>query len=97
EAIDRSLVEFAQKIAAIPKRIADEDRSAGRSAEAARAVLAAAPGIGSASLPSPLPADDQPDLDIQPAPPVRSGGKQARNADELADLIMKSLRAIDGC
>jgi hypothetical protein len=97
EEIDRSLLEFAQKVAAIPKRIADEERSAEPSAQAARAVLPAAPEIGSASLPPPLPADYQPDPDIQPAPPVRAGGKQAREADELAGLIMKSLRAIDGC
>jgi hypothetical protein len=67
EEMDRSLVEFAQKIAAIPKRIADEDRSAEPPAEAARAVLPAAFEIGSQSLPPPLPADKQPDLDIQPA------------------------------
>jgi hypothetical protein len=38
EEIDRSLIEFAQKIAAIPKRIADEDRSAESPAEAALTV-----------------------------------------------------------
>ena len=97
EESDRSLVEFAQKIAAIPKRIADEGRSAESSAEAARAVSPAAAEIGSESLPPPLPADKQPDPDIRPAPPAGAGGKQVRNADELAGIIMKSLRAIDGC
>jgi hypothetical protein len=58
--IDRSLVEFAQKIAAIPKRIADEDRSVESPAEAALAVSPAAPEIGSESLPPPLPQTSSP-------------------------------------
>ena len=97
EEIDRSLVEFAQKIAAIPKRIADEDRSVESPAEAAPAVSPAAPEIGSESRPPPLPADKQPDPDIRPAPPIGAGSKQVRNPDEIAGIIMKSLRAIDGC
>jgi hypothetical protein len=97
EAIDRSLVEFAQKIAAIPKRIADEGRSAESSAEAARAVSPAASEIGSESLPPPFPADNQPEPDIRPAPTTGAGGKQVRNPDEIAGIIMKSLRTIDGC
>ncbi len=97
EEIDRSLAEFAQKIAAIPKRIVDEDRSVEAPAEAALAVSPAAPEIGSESLPPPLPADKQPDPDIRPAPPIGAGSKQVRKPDEIAGLIMKSLRAIDGC
>ena len=97
EEIDRSLVEFAQKIAAIPKRIADEDRSVESPAEAAPAVSPAAPEIGSESRPPPLPDGRQPDPDTRPAPPADAGGKQVRNADELAGIIMTSLRTIDGC
>src|SRR5438128_836415 len=97
EEIDRSLVEFAQKIAAIPKRIAAEGRSAESSAEAAPAVSPTSSEIGSESLPPPLPAGNQPDPDAQPAPPTGAGGKQVRNAEEIAGIIMKSLRAIDGC
>jgi hypothetical protein len=97
EEIDRSLVEFAQKIAAIPKRIADEGRSAESSAEAAPAVSPASSEIGCESLPPPLPAGKQPDPDIRPAPLVDAGAKQVRNPDEIASLIMKSLRTIDGC
>jgi len=95
EEIDRSLVEFAQKVAAIPKRIADEGRSAESSAEAARAPPPAE--VDSESLPPPLPAGKQPDPDIRLAPPAAAGSKQVRNADELAGIIMKSLRTIDGC
>jgi hypothetical protein len=97
EEIDRSLVEFAQKIAAIPKRIADEGRSAESSAEAAPAVSPASSEIGGQSLPPPLPADKLPDPDVRPAPPTGTGNKQVRTSDEIADLIMKSLRTIDGC
>ncbi len=97
EEIDRSLIEFAQKIAAIPKRIADEDRSAEPPGEAALAVSPAASEIGKESLPPPPPADKQPDPDIRPAQPTGAECKQVRNADELASVIMKSLRAIDGC
>jgi hypothetical protein len=97
EEIDRSLVEFAQKIAAIPKRIAEEVPSAESSAETAPAVSSAASETGSDSLPPPLPAGKQPDPDIQPALPTGTGSKQVRNPDEIAGLIMKSLRIIDGC
>jgi hypothetical protein len=95
--IDRSLVEFAQKIAAIPKGIADEGRPTEPPPVAARAAPPAAAEIGSQSLPPPLPAGEQPDPDILPAPPAGAGGKQVRNAEELAGIIMKSLRTIDGC
>jgi hypothetical protein len=95
--IDRSLVEFAQKIAAIPKEIANEGRPDEPPPGIFHAASPPAAEIGSQSLPPPLPADEQPDPDIRPAPPAGAGGKQVRNADELADIIMKSLRAIDGC
>jgi hypothetical protein len=94
--IDRSLVEFAQKIAAIPKEIANEGRPDGPPPGAFPAGSPPAAEIGSQSLP-PLPAGKQPDPDIQPAPPAGAGGKQVRNADEIAGIIMKSLRAIEGC
>ena len=97
QAIHRRLVEFAQKIAAIPKRIADEDRSAKSSAEAVLAASPASSGIGSESLPPPLHAAKQPDPDIRPAPPAGAGGRQVRSPEEIAGLIMKSLRTIDGC
>lgn len=97
EESDRSLIEFAQKIAAIPKRIADEDRSAESPAEASHPAPPAAAEVSSESLPPPLPADKQPDPVIRLAPPAGAGGKQVRNADELAGIIMKSLRVIDGC
>jgi hypothetical protein len=97
EEIDRSLIQFAQKIAAIPKRIADEVGSAESPAEAALAVSPAASEIGKENLSPPPPADMQPDPDIRPAPPTGAECKQVRNADELAGIIMKSLRAIDGC
>ncbi|XSC45468.1 hypothetical protein ACF1BQ_004985 [Bradyrhizobium sp. RDT10] len=53
--IDRSLVEFAQKIAAIPKRIADESPSAESAAEASRAAPPTAAEVGSESLPPRFP------------------------------------------
>jgi hypothetical protein len=94
EEIDRSLVEFAQKIAAIPKRIADEDRSAESPAEAALAVSPAE--IGSESLPSQAPAEHS-NPGIRSASPAGADGKQVRNADEIEGIIMKSLRTIEGC
>ena len=97
EDIDRSLVEFAQKIAAIPKGIADEGRPTEPPPVASPAAPPAAAEVGSQNLPPPLPAGEQPDPDIRPAPPAGAGGKQARNAEEIAAIIMKSLRAIDGC
>jgi hypothetical protein len=95
--IDRTLVEFAQKIAAIPKGIADEGRPTEPPPVASRAVPPAAAEVGSQSLPPPLPASAQSDPDIRPAPPADAGGKQVRNAEEIAGIIMKSLRSIDGC
>lgn len=100
--IDRSLVEFAQKIAAIPKEIANEARPAELPPVASRAAPPAAAEVGSQSLPPPLPASAlpdgrQPDPDIRPAPPYDADGKQVRDAEEIAGIIMKSLRTINGC
>jgi hypothetical protein len=97
EEIDRSLVEFAQKIAAIPKGIANEDRPTEPPPIPSGTVPPAAAEVGSQSLPPPLPAGAQPDPDIRPALPAVAGGKQVRPPDEIAGIIMKSLRAIDGC
>ncbi|KRQ94723.1 hypothetical protein CQ12_04115 [Bradyrhizobium jicamae] len=91
--IDRSLVEFAQKVVAIPKGIAHEAHSEQPPQDAPDASSAAAK-IGSQSLPPSLPHSKQADPDAQLTNAV---GKQLRNADEIAGLIMKSLRAIDGC
>jgi hypothetical protein len=94
---DRSLVEFAQKIAAIPKGIADdESRPAEPPPAASHAASPTATDVGSQSLPPPLPAT-QPGPDIRPALPVRAGGKPVRTSEEIARLIMKSLRTLDGC
>jgi hypothetical protein len=95
--IDRSLVEFAQKIAAIPKGIADEGRPTEPPPVTSPAAPPAAAGVGSQSLPPPLPAGERPDPDVRPAPPAGAACKQVRNAEEIAGIIMKSLRAIDGC
>jgi hypothetical protein len=97
EEIDRSLVEFAQKIAAIPKGIANEDRPTEPPPIPSGAAPPAAPEVGSQSLPPPLPASAQPDPDIRPALPAGARGKQVRHPDEIAGIIMKSLRSIDGC
>jgi hypothetical protein len=97
EDIDRSLVEFAQKIAAIPKGIADEGRPPEPPPVASDAAPPPAAEVGSQSLPPPLPAGEQPDPDVRPAPPAGAGGKQVRHAEEIAGIIMKSLRTIDGC
>jgi len=97
EEIDRSLVEFAQKIAAIPKEIANEARPTEPTPAASPAAPPAAAEIDSRSLPPPLPAGKQPDPDTRPPASTGAGGKQVRNAEEIADIIMKSLRAIDGC
>jgi hypothetical protein len=97
EEIDRSLVEFAQRIAAIPKGIATESRSEEPPSDPSRAAPPAATEVGSQSLPPPLPAGGPPDPDIRPAPPAGAGGRQLRNAEEIEGVIMKSLRAIEGC
>ena len=97
EDIDRSLVEFAQKIAAIPKGIADEGRPAEPPPVTSDAAPPPAAEVRSQSLPPPLPAGAQPDPDVRPALPAVAGGKQVRPPDEIAGIIMKSLRAIDGC
>jgi hypothetical protein len=97
EELDRSLVEFAQKIAAIPKGIADEDRATEPPPVASRAAPPAAAEVGSQSLPPPLPAGERPDPDVRPATPAGVAGKQVRNAEEIAGIVMKSLRTIDGC
>jgi len=97
EDIDRSLVEFAQKIAAIPKGIADEGRPTEPPPVTSDAAPPPAIEVRSPSLPPPLPAGEQPDPDIRPAPSTGAGGKQVRHADEIAGIIMKSLRAIEGC
>ncbi|MEH2515725.1 hypothetical protein V1279_001298 [Bradyrhizobium sp. AZCC 1610] len=95
--IDRSLVEFAQKIAAIPKGIADEGRPTEPPPDASSTASPTATEVASRSLPPPLPTGEQPDPGIRPAAPAGAGGKQVRHTDEIASLIMKSLRTIDGC
>jgi len=95
--IDRSLVEFAQKIAAIPKGIANEGRPTEPPPVTSGAAAPPAAEVGSQSLPPPLPASEQPDPDIRLALPAGASGKQVRHADEIAGIIMKSLRTIDGC
>ncbi|KRR27872.1 hypothetical protein CQ14_08515 [Bradyrhizobium lablabi] len=97
EGIDRSLVEFAQKIAAIPKTIANDAPTEQLPPDASDMASSAAAEIRKRSLPPPLPASKQPEPDIQPAPTVSTDGKQIRHADEIAGLIMKSLSTIDGC
>lgn len=97
EEIDRSLVEFAQKIAAIPKGIANEARPIEPPPVASHSAPPAAAEAGNQSPPPPLPAGGQPDPDIRPAPPAGANGRQVRNAEEIAGMIMKSLRAIEGC
>jgi hypothetical protein len=91
--IDRSLLEFAQKIAAIPKGIAKE----GGFEEPPPGPSPAAAELGGQSLPPPLPANKQSDPDIRPAPPAGASGKKLRTADEIAGILMKSLRVIEDC
>jgi hypothetical protein len=95
--IDRSLVEFAQKIAAIPTGIANEDRSEEPRPKASDAPSPAAADAGGQSSPPPLPIDKPSTPDIPPTPPVAANSKQLRSADEIAGIIMKSLRTIEGC
>ena len=96
EEIDRSLVEFAQKIAAIPRRIADEDRSAEPSPDASDTASPAIAELGSESLPART-VNKQPDPDIRLAPSSGASGRQIRNPDEIAGIIMKTLRTIENC
>ena len=95
EEIDRSLLEFAQKIAAIPKEIATEARPTEPPPIDSPAPLPAE--ADGQSLPPPLPASKQPDPVIRPPASADAGGKQVRNAEEIAGIIMKSLRTIEGC
>ena len=79
EEIDRRLLEFAQKIAAIPKEIATE-AFAGSSAEAATDGFACPlpAEVDGQSLPPPLHAGKQPDPDIRPPrPPTQAAGRFA--------------------
>jgi hypothetical protein len=94
--INRSLVEFAQKFAAIPKGFATESQP-GKPPLVSDTALPAAAEPGSPSSPPPLPAAAPPDPDHRPAPPTVASSKQLRNADEIAGIILKSLRAIEGC
>ncbi|MBT1515644.1 hypothetical protein KIP88_34760 [Bradyrhizobium sp. SRL28] len=97
EEIDRSLVEFAQKIAAIPKEIANDARPTEPPPVTSSTAPPAATEVASQSLPPPLPTGEQSDPDIRPAAPAGAGGKQVRHAEEIAGIIMKSLCAIEGC
>jgi hypothetical protein len=94
--INRSLVEFAQKFAAIPKGIAKESQPE-KAPVASDTALPAAAEPGSPSSPPPLPAAASPDPDLRPAPPIVASSKQLRSPDEIAGLILKSLRTIEGC
>jgi hypothetical protein len=87
EEIDQSLLEFARKIAAIPKGI-----SAGNIPPA----LADKSESGSESLKALVSLGNQPDR-APPIAPLGSRGKQLRNVDEIASLIMKTLRTIENC
>ncbi|ANW00412.1 hypothetical protein [Bradyrhizobium icense] len=95
--IDRSLVEFAQKIVAMPKGIANEGGFEEPSPGDASAASPAAAELGGQNLPPPLPANKQSDPDIRPALSAGAIGKQLHTADEIAGLIMKSLRVIEDC
>lgn len=93
--INRSLIEFAQKFAAIPKGIANESQPEKPPASDTAAAAAAEPG--SAGSPPPLPAVAAPDPAPRPAPPTVASNKQLRSADDIAGIILKSLRTIEGC
>ena len=92
--INRSLIEFAQKFAAIPRGIANESQPEKPVSDTAAAV-AAEPGR--AGSPPPLPDAAPPDRGPRPAPPTVASSKQLRSADEIAGIILKSLRTIESC
>jgi hypothetical protein len=89
--INRSLIEFAQKFAAIPKGIANESQPE----KPPVPDTAAAVEPGSAGSPPPLPAAAPPDP--APAAPSAASSKPLRSADEIAGIILKSLRTIEDC
>jgi hypothetical protein len=95
--IDRSLLEFAQKIAAIPKEFANESGFEERPPGVSSAASPAAAELGAQSLPPLLPANKQSDPEMRPAPPAGASGKQLCTSDEIAGIIMKSLRVIEDC
>ena len=95
--INRSLVELAQKFAAISKGIANESRPGTPPPETSGAASPAAAEAGSQSAPPPLPAANPPGPDVRSVPPARADSKQVRSADEIASVILKSLRSIEAC
>jgi hypothetical protein len=98
--IDKGLLAFARKIAAIPQGIADHGRFAGSPPSTSPPALPATSEIGSESLVIPISQAGQPDPDVRAAAAigsVNSGPKQVRHADEIASIIMHTLRTIDNC
>jgi len=95
EEIDKGLLAFARKIAAIPKQIADDGRSAELSPGVGPPVSADKSKIGNESLEAPLSHGDRADPPPIATPGVR--GKQLRNVDEMASLIIKTLRTMENC
>lgn len=90
--INRSLIEFAQKFAAIPRGIANDSQP--EKPPVSDTALPAAAEPGSATSPPPLRAAPP---DPAPAAPSAASSKQLRSADEIAGIILKSLHTIEDC
>jgi|SRR5437870_3910249 len=100
EEIDKGLLAFARKIAAIPKEIADDGRSAELSPGVSPPVSTEKSEIDNESLEAPVSHGDRADRDARNTSPIATPGprgKQLRNVDEMASLIMKTLRRMENC
>ena len=95
EEIDKGPLAFARKIAAIPKEIADDRRSAELSPGVSPPVSADKSKIGNESLEAPVSHGDLADPPPTATPGARR--KQLRNVGEMVSLFMKTLRTIENC
>jgi hypothetical protein len=95
--IDRSLLELPQKLQPYQKELRTKAGSKNhRQAPPARPHRLQPSSAVRACLPL-LPANKQSDPEMRPAPPTCASGKQLCTSDEIAGIIMKSLRVIEDC
>src|SRR5215510_5051240 len=92
--IDKTLLEFAKEVAAIPRRISEEDG-------ALAAVVAQPSPVASIAA---SPAQVQESAKVSPAwqtaPSLqlrKKSDKKLRTPDELAGLVLTTLREVDDC
>ena len=99
DGIDKNLLEFARQVAAIPRQITEGVRAADATPQPpVKTDVAAAPApLAPSSKSPPLGSAILPDGPQEKSPPRTASDKKLRTPDELASLVMTTLREVGDC